>query len=130
MASAAAADAVRRVEAGESLDSLAKAMGATMQAPRFAGRTEQTVPMEIRRAAFEAPKPAAGKPIYRGVALDNGDFAVYGVSAVREDPTVNPQQQDTFRRQFALEIGASESQGYAAAVRADAKVIVNPQSVD
>jgi peptidyl-prolyl cis-trans isomerase D len=130
LASAAAADAVRRVEAGESLDSLAKAMGATMQAPRFAGRTEQTVPMEIRRAAFEAPKPAAGKPIYRSVALDNGDFAVYGVSAVREDPTVNPQQQDTFRRQFALEIGASESQGYAAAVRADAKVIVNPQSVD
>jgi peptidyl-prolyl cis-trans isomerase D len=129
LAQAGAADAVKRLDAGEAWGSLAKALGGTLEAPHFVGRMDQAVPVELRRAAFEAPKPA-GKPVYRALALANGDAAVYGVSAVREDPGANPQQQTMMATQFALQIGGGEALSYADGARAEAKVIVNPRSMD
>ena len=130
LAVAAAADAAKRLAAGESWDSVAKSLGATAQAAKFVERTDQGVPLEIRRAAFEEPKPA-GKPVYISVALGSGDAAVLALSAVREDPSGDPQQQDAqLRREFARSAAAAEAQSYAAAARADAKVLLNPQAID
>ena len=84
----------------------------------------------MRRAAFEVPKPAAGKPVFRALALDNGDGAVYGISAVRAAPDDNPQKNNMLALQFALQIGSGEALGYADGARAEAKVIVNPRSMD
>ncbi len=130
LAAAAAADAVKRLEAGESWDSVAKSLGASVQPAKFVARTDQAVPLEIRRAAFEEPKPA-GKAIYAGVELGSGDAAVLALSAVREDPSGDPQQEDAqLRREFARSAAAAEAQSYAAAARADAKVVLNPQAID
>ena len=130
LAVVAAADSAKRLAAGESWDSVAKSLGATAQPAKFVERTDQAVPLEIRRAAFEEPKPA-GKPIYISVALGNGDAAVLALSAVRENPSGDPQQQDVqLRREFARSAAAAEAQSYAAAARADAKVLLNPQAID
>ena len=129
LAQAAAADAVKRLEAGESWQSLAKSLGGTLQPAHFVGRSDQAVPIELRRAAFEAPKPGP-KPVYRALALDDGDGAVYGVSAVRDAADDNPQQKVMVATQFALQIGSGEALSYADAARAQAKVIVNPRSMD
>jgi peptidyl-prolyl cis-trans isomerase D len=129
LAQAAAADAATRLADGASWDSVAKPLGAQAQAPQFVGRAEKTVPIEIRRAAFEMPKPE-GKPVYRAVPLDNGDAAVFCLSAVRVDPSTNPGQQELAKRQFAQQFASVESQSYAVEARADAKVVVNPQAVD
>ena len=75
------------------------------------------------------PKPS-GKPVYRAVALDNGDAAVFGLSAVRVDPSSNPGQQELARRQFTQQFASVESQSYAVAARAAAKVVVNPQAIE
>ena len=130
LALAAAADAVKRLQAGESWDAVAKSLGVAAQPPKFVGRGEQPVPVEIRREAFNEAKPA-DRPIYSSVPLDGGDAAVLAFSAVREDPSGDPKQQDAqLKREFAQQAASSEAQGYAAAARADAKVVINLQAVE
>jgi peptidyl-prolyl cis-trans isomerase D len=133
LAAAAAADAVKRLQAGESWDAVAKSLGAAVStppaAPKFVARSDQAVPMEVRTTAFREPKPQ-GKPIYSDARLANGDAAVIALSAVREEPG-DPKVEDMgLRRQLAAQIASSEAQGYAAGARADAKVILNPKAIE
>jgi len=129
LAAAAAADAAKRLSAGESWDAVARSLGLTAQAPKFIARSDQDVPMEIRTTAFRAPKPAQ-KSIYENLSLANGDAAVLAFSAVREDPNTAIVKDVDIRRQFAAQIASSEAQSYAAAARADAKVTLNPKAID
>ena len=46
LAQLAAADAVKRLNAGESFDAVAKSLGRAAQAPKFVARADQDVPME------------------------------------------------------------------------------------
>jgi peptidyl-prolyl cis-trans isomerase D len=129
LAAAAAADAAKRLNGGESWDAVAKSLGLTGQAPKFIARSDQDVPMEIRTTAFRAPKPAQ-KSIYENLSFANGDAAVLALSAVREDPNTAIVKDADIRRQFASQIASSEAQSYAAAARADAKVTLNPKAID
>jgi peptidyl-prolyl cis-trans isomerase D len=129
LAAAAAADATKRLSAGESWDAVAKGLGQSAPAAKFVLRNDQDVPVEIRTAAFTAVKPAQ-KPTYASVALPNGDSAVYDLSAVREDPADSDIKEDDLRRQMAARLASGEAQSYAAAARADASVTLNPQAID
>ncbi len=130
LAAQAAAGAVKRLTGGESWDTVAKSLGLTPQAPKFVARSDQAVPIEIRRDAFDEAKPA-GQPIYTSVTLNDGDAAVVSLSAVREDPSGDPKaEQAQLRRQFARQTASAESESYAAAARADATVSLNLQSLD
>ena len=105
-------------------------MGQSTQAPKFVSRSDESVPVEVRRDAFDGPKPA-GRPLYSSVPLENGDAAVVAVNAVREEPGDDTKPEEAqFKRQFAQQAGSSEAQGYAAAARAAAKVVLNPQALD
>jgi peptidyl-prolyl cis-trans isomerase D len=130
LAGQAAAGAVKRLTAGEPWDSVAKSLGATPEAPKFVARSDQAVPLDVRKDAFDGPKPA-GKPVYSSLTLTDGDAAVVQVSAVREDPSGDSKAQSAeARREFAQAVAAAEAQGYAGAARADSKVILNPQALD
>jgi peptidyl-prolyl cis-trans isomerase D len=129
LAAAAAAEAVKRLDAGEPFDAVAKSLGGTVQAPKFIARADQDVPMEIRTSAFSAPKPAQ-KPIYEKVGLPNGDAAVLALSAVREDPNMDGFNEADMRRLYAQRVASGEAQSYAAGARADAKVTLNPKVMD
>jgi len=129
LAATAAANAVKRLTAGESWDAVVKSLGAPAQAAKFISRSDQEVPQEIRNAAFTAPKPAQ-KPIYENVRLPNGDAALLAFSAVREDPNNAAIKEDDMRRQYAARIASGEAQSYAAAARADASVTLNPKAID
>jgi peptidyl-prolyl cis-trans isomerase D len=133
LAAAAAADAVKRLDAGESWDAVAKSLNVTVSPPKFVSRQDPGVPMEIRIQVFGQLKPQ-GKPLYGDARLANGDASVIALSAVREDtgaPAGDQKQQDEeLRRQFAGQIASNEAQSYAAGARADAKVILNPQAID
>jgi hypothetical protein len=130
LAAAAAADAVKRLSAGEALETVAKSAGAAPQPAKFVARGDQAVPLDIRRQAFEAPKPNP-KPVYRNFPLADGDAAVLAVTAVRDDPSVDSKQgEGQLKLQFAQQWASGEAQSYAAAARADAKVMVNPQALD
>jgi peptidyl-prolyl cis-trans isomerase D len=129
LAAAAAADAAKRLNAGESWDAVVKGLGLTAQTPKFIARSDQEMPVEVRTAAFSAPKPAQ-KPIYESVALGGGDSVVFAFTAVREDPNAATFNEADMRRQFAARFASGEAQSYAEAARADAKVLLNPQAID
>jgi peptidyl-prolyl cis-trans isomerase D len=132
LAAAAAADAVKRLTAGEALEAVAKSLGAAAQPAKFVARTDQAVSLDIRRQAFDAPKPNP-KPVYLNFPLGGGggDAAVLAVTAVRDDPSIDPKQgEGQLKLQFAQQWASGEAQSYAAAARADAKVTVNPQALD
>jgi peptidyl-prolyl cis-trans isomerase D len=129
LAAAAAADAAKRLTAGESWDAVAKSLGQAAQPPKFVSRSDHEVPLEIRTVAFGEAKPS-GKPIYSDARLANGDAAVIALSAVREEPEDPKARGTDLRSQFAAQIASTEAQSYAAGARADAKVILNPQAVE
>jgi peptidyl-prolyl cis-trans isomerase D len=129
LAAAAAADAVKRLTAGESWDAVAKSLGVAAQPAKFMSRSDPAAPQELRMAAFQAPKPAT-RPTYDTVRLANGDVAVFDLSAVREDPSDATLKEGDMRRPYAARIAAGEAQSYAAAARAAAKVTLNPQAID
>ncbi len=133
LAAAAAGAAVKRLDAGETWDAVAKSVaanaGSMPQPPKFVARSDQDVPLEVRTQVFGQVKPA-GKPLYGDAELANGDAAVIALSAIREEPG-DPKQQDLdMRRQFAAQIASSEAQSYAAGARAAAKVVLNPKAID
>ena len=126
----AAASAVKRLEGGESWDSVAKSLGLTPDAAKFVSRSDQAVPVSVRRAAFEEPKPA-GKPVYSSIPLTDGDAAVVAVSAVREEPSVDPKAESAeIAREVSQEVAGAEAQAYEAAARSDAKVTLNLPALD
>lgn len=129
LASAAAADAVKRLQTGESWDAVAKSLDQAVTPPKFVERSDQQVPIEVRTTAFGEPKPDQ-KPIYSDARLASGDAAVIALSAVREEPGDSKQQDLEMRRQYAAQIASSEAQSYAAGARADAKVVLNPQALE
>jgi peptidyl-prolyl cis-trans isomerase D len=129
LAAAAAADAIKRLNAGESWDAVAKSLGQSVPAAKFVLRNDQAVPVEIRASLFTAVKPVQ-KPTYASVALADGDSAIYDFSAVREDPSDAGLKEADLRRQLAVRLAAGEAQSYAAAVRADASVALNPQAIE
>ncbi len=129
LAAAAAADAVKHLTSGEPWDAVVKTAGATALPAKFVARSDQDVPLEVRTTAFGEAKPA-GKPIYSNARLANGDAAVIALSAVREAPDDAKPEDMVMRRQVAAQIASTEAQSYAAGVRADAKVTLNPQAIE
>jgi peptidyl-prolyl cis-trans isomerase D len=131
LAAEQAVAAVKRLQGGESWDSVAKSLGLAPQPPKFVARADQTVPAEIRQGVFDEPKPA-GNPIYSSSPLPDGDAAVIALSAVREEPQSGDSkvQEAMLKRQLAQQAAAGEAKGYAVAARADAKVSENLQALD
>lgn len=129
LAMAAAVDAAKHLGDGEGWDAVAKALGLKAEAARFVGRSDDSVPVEVRMSAFEAPKPGT-QPIYQAVRMNDGDAGVFGLRAVREQPADGQQTDADLKRQFAQAIASADAQSYAKAARADATVSVNPQAID
>ncbi|HEX3845760.1 MAG TPA: SurA N-terminal domain-containing protein [Steroidobacteraceae bacterium] len=125
----AAQGAIKRLEAGDAWDAVAKSLGVTPQAPKFVSRGEQDVPLHVRTTAFGAPK-VAGKTTYYSASLDNGDAAVVAFSAIREQPGDAKQELTDMRMQLAAQLASTEAESYAVGARADSKVILNPQALE
>ena len=130
LAAAAAAEATKRLNGGESWDAVVKSLGVTAQPAKFVLRSDKDVPMEIRTAAFTAAKPTAQKPTFESVVMSNGDSGIYDLSAVRVDPSDNGVKPADLKRQVAARLASGEAQNYAAAARADASVALNPQAIE
>ncbi len=129
LALAAAQSAAKQLAAGATWPAVAKPLKLAPQLPRFVAREEPSVPIEIRRDAFEAPKPTLA-PYYRAIKLHDGDAAVFGVDAVRQDPNANGADKPLIARELAATYASVESQAYAAAARAQARVVLNPKAID
>lgn len=81
-ARAAAAAALKRLDSGESFDAVVAGLGITAEPARFIGRSDPSVPAQLRERAFQGPKPA--QPVRFSLALEGDGAAIGVVTRARE----------------------------------------------
>jgi len=124
----AAQGAVRELEAGTAFEAVVHSLGVSADPAHDVGRTDPSIPAQIRSAVFESAKPAKGKPEYRALALSGGDAAVVGILGVKmASPLDNPQLLITTRQQEGSRYGAEATNSYLEQLRMSAKVEKNLQ---
>ena len=126
-ARAAAEAAVKRLVAGESFDAVAKGLGTTATPAALIGRGDPQPPAQVREAAFAVPAPAAGKPSYQAIAMDEGGAAVLALLGVKPgemggNKTNDQRQMATLSQRQAN----ADFDAYLAEVERHAKVSKNP----
>jgi peptidyl-prolyl cis-trans isomerase D len=125
---AKAAEAARaRLEIGTPFDQVAREAGVTAEPAHFVSRDDPSVPQGIREAVFRAPRPAAGKALYRTATLDTGGAAVVAVTAVRTEPNPDPNLLARQQQGVAQHTGVVDGEVYLTELRRTAKVSKNPK---
>jgi peptidyl-prolyl cis-trans isomerase D len=100
---------------------------------RTVTRTENEIPPAVTAAAFEVPRNAvtSDKPAYRGVALDDGSYAVLSVFGVRPGTFEAGTPESAAKiRQTTQMAGAGEFSAYLEALERNAKIERNPKTFE
>jgi peptidyl-prolyl cis-trans isomerase D len=115
---------VKQLEQGA--DITVAAAGLPLVGPLEVNRRASVVPPELLNAIFRAPRPTAG-PVARGVELPTG-YAVFRLDAVRSgNPDEVPRElRDQRKQQLARQVGLTEVETLASALKSTAKVSVSP----
>ena len=94
-------------------------------------RDDETVNRAVLRAAFRAGVPEAGRPVYDGVSLGTGDYAVVIVrSAARVEPDeMEDESLDALRGQLLQAHAISSWAGFNESLKADADITVYEESL-
>jgi peptidyl-prolyl cis-trans isomerase D len=120
-----AEESLARLEAGEDLAKVAAGLKLEVEPATFRGRSDPELPVEVREAVFNAPRPTAGKPMRRVVALDDGAALVEVLGA----RVPEGQEAELLRSQLAQrEIqrrGAATMDAYIAELLGAAKIEKN-----
>ncbi|MDH3588103.1 MAG: hypothetical protein OEQ74_01735, partial [Gammaproteobacteria bacterium] len=111
-----------RAQSGESLESLAAESGAEYHAAESYRRTA-ALPLVLRDALFVAPQPTPEQVTYRGVALDDGSFALFALTDVVPGSTDNLGAPDAIANQS----GIGDLSAYVSQLRDDASVVLRPE---
>jgi len=113
---------------------MAKQSSATLTAKQTIGRSGSTTPQPVVTAAFGLPKSniLAGKSAYASTTLDNGDYAIVAVSAVKSGSEVADAAQSlqNMEAQRAMQQGRTEFTNYVQELKRTAKIEVNPAAFD
>ncbi len=123
-----AAELAEKLRAGAmTWNEVATARKLKAEGPTYLGRTDTTLPIELRNALFATPAPAPGSGArYESVPLGNGDAALLAFSGMRQDTSAEAaQDQQNRERGLNARVGTREVTGYMQALRADAKVTKN-----
>ena len=128
-AALAAAEAARqKLASGEPFARVAGALHLKAAAAKFIGRDDPSVPAEVIKLAFAAPKPHGG-PLYEAKPLPGEKGAVLlALSAVRIAPEQNPLTTRTRLVQQLRTDADGDVVGYITQMRATAKVRKNPNA--
>jgi peptidyl-prolyl cis-trans isomerase D len=123
------ADAVARLQKGEPWSAVASELKLTPAGKRFVTRQDQVVPQAVLRAAFDVPRAQASetKPFVAGVVTDDGNYAVWSLTAVRAPSAqAEPADQRTVRQQQTeRQLGNEEFSTYLKEAERTAKIARN-----
>lgn len=110
------AEAVARLQKGEAWSAVASEFKLAPAGKRFVTRQDQVAPQAVLRAAFDTPRAqvSEAKPVIAGVTTDDGNYAVWLLSAVRApDAAAEPAQERQARQgQTSRQIGSEEFATY------------------
>jgi len=128
-AAAQGAFAMARLQRGENWDSVMTAQHLTAVGKRFMGRQDGVAPAAIVRSAFNAPTTeiSEAKPYFGGVTTDDGNYAVYAVTQVRNaDPTKEAAaDRNNRKRRAEVQSGNEEFAAYVAEAERTTKIVKN-----
>jgi peptidyl-prolyl cis-trans isomerase D len=112
------------LEQGLDPDEVAAAQAFEWQMVSGMQRDDPGVNRAILRTAFRAGRPEGGRPVFDGVSLGSGDYAVVAVTAVSDPPaeTIPQEQIDAIRAELARRSGASGWTRFLAELRANSKI--------
>jgi peptidyl-prolyl cis-trans isomerase D len=126
LARAAADNALKQLDSGASFDTVVKSLGVNAPAASFVARTDPQLPAQVRDAAFAVAPPAAGKPAFRVVPLEEGGAAVLAVSAVRPGtPGTNPTSDQKLISEYARRDREALLEAYVQDLQQHAKIQTN-----
>ena len=126
-AKAAADAALKQLQGGASFDQVAKDLGADSAPAAYIGRSDPQVPVQVRDAAFTAPQPMDGKPVYRDLVLDDGGAALLAVSAVKPGTLgTNSKNDEQLVDQYMQRDRDGELAAYLQELQRRSKIVRNP----
>jgi peptidyl-prolyl cis-trans isomerase D len=120
------------LKSGADTTQVANKFGLKFTAAKFVTRSESGVPPAVLSAAFAAPKPANGAPEPGIVPLDNGDQAVFVLSAVKPGNLADlDKDKTTAKLEDLSRLNANaEFAAYLAYLRQHAKIKVNESNIE
>jgi peptidyl-prolyl cis-trans isomerase D len=128
-AAAQGAFALARLQKGEPWAAVTSALHLGAVGKRFMNRQDGVAPAAIVRAAFTAPNTeiSEAKPYFGGVTTEDGNYAVYAVSQVRNaDPSKEPAAEKNNRRRRAeVQAGNEEFAAYLGEAERTTKIVKN-----
>ena len=122
-------EALQQLEKGGTWNSVIADLKVQPTGKRFIGRKESSIAAPALRLAFGVPRAAVSDthPVYRGLELDNGDYALIAVSAVRSgDSAPSAAQGKAGEQSLVREGGAAEFSAYIKQLESSAKIKRNP----
>jgi len=127
-AAAKGADALARLQKGETWDSLS-ASGLKPVGARFVTRDDSIAPPAVLRSAFQASKSEISEatPYFSGVTTDDGNYAVLAVTQIRngEAGQESEEQRTARRRQAEVRAGSEELTAYVEEAERNADIVRN-----
>jgi peptidyl-prolyl cis-trans isomerase D len=115
---------------GGSFDAIASELKVSADPAHFIGRSDPSVPAQVREAAFALPRPA-GKPEITALTLNDGGAALIAVSGVRTAAAHENEAQANHRTQQESErLGTGAALAYVDEVRRTASVRKNPKAFE
>lgn len=119
-----AQEILKRLEQGESLESVARQYGMNHNPARVYGRRAAGVDASMLDALFRTARPENGKPAYGSAVLADGSLAVFALKRVIEPEKVklDGPEADSVRRLLEARRGRELLESYRADLRARAKI--------
>jgi peptidyl-prolyl cis-trans isomerase D len=115
---------------GGSFDAIAGELKVSADPAHFIGRSDPSVPAQVREAAFALPRPA-GKPEFTALALNDGSgAALIAVSGVRTAAAHENEAQASRSQQESDRLGTGAALAYVDEVRRTASVRKNPKAFE
>jgi hypothetical protein len=115
---------------GASFDEVVHELGVTAEPAHFVGRTDPSIPAQLREVVFRAPKPE-GKPVYRALPLSEGGAALLAIMSLRtHGDVVNAQADAAAAEKARTRQGEGEVAAYLDEVRRTTSVKKNPQAFE
>lgn len=123
LAMEAGEEALGKLRGGdETMEDVAESLELELEAPGYVQRNATTAPAPILREIFSLEKAGEGAPVYTGVALPGGDYAVIAVTDVKDGGDGSDEQLVELRSQQDATYGARELEAAVAALEAAAEV--------
>ncbi|HEV2680335.1 MAG TPA: SurA N-terminal domain-containing protein, partial [Rhodanobacter sp.] len=121
-----AEDALARLRKGEAMPAVATSLGATITSMNDAVR-QSKLPAPLLTQAFLLPHPAADKPQFAMVDMQDGSYALLAVDKVQggDLSKVTPEQRESLRRQMTQAYGTETTRELLELLRAKAEVKIN-----